>query len=252
MITPDWPAPPNVHALITERSGGHSAPPFNSFNLATHVGDQPTSVAANRRQLADLTGVRRWQWLEQIHSALVITANADGSTPQADGATTREAGLALSILTADCLPVLLCNTAGTQVGAVHAGWRGLASGILAAAVARFHSPGSQLLAYLGPCISQTAFEVGPEVRQVFLALGREYGADWSYAFTPSPRPDHWLADLYSLARGQLQACGLTHVYGGGYCTFSEPERFFSFRRDGQTGRMASVIWLQEPSARNPS
>lgn len=243
MITPDWPAPANVHALITERQGGVSAGPFASFNMAGHVGDDASAVLENRKRLHALTGVREWQWLDQVHGTAVVSAMRQNSMLVADGSYTAESQLGLAVLTADCLPLLLCNKSGTQVAAVHAGWRGLSAGIVANAVDRFDCPAEDILVYLGPAISALAFEVGPEVREVFLALGEHYGQDWQGAFAPSASPNHFFADLYQLARRQLSALGVQQVYGGIGCTFSEKERFYSFRRDGETGRMASVIWL---------
>lgn len=252
MIYPDWPAPAQVKACITTRVGGHSLAPYQGFNLALHVGDQPSAVAANREALAQLTGVSRWQWLEQVHGTHIVTANSQGACPQADGASTEETGLALAILTADCLPVLLCNQQGTHICALHAGWRGLAAGIIKNAVARFRQPASQLMAYLGPCIGPAHFEVGPEVKAAFLQQEGLFHTHyptpaWASAFEPSARSGHAFAHLALLARLQLQALGVTAVYGGQQCTYSQTQRFYSYRREGLTGRFASVIWLNPPS-----
>lgn len=236
----EWPAPPNVHAFFTLRSGGASAGPFASFNLAQHVGDAPAAVAANRARLRDaLSLAREPVWLSQVHGTRVIDANAaeGGSALEADGSYSEQAAVVCAVLTADCLPILLCDRAGTRVAALHAGWRGLAAGVVAAGVAAMGPRGAALLAWLGPAIGPQHFEVGPEVRQAFLARNPNAAA----AFAPG-RGDRWFADLYALARGELSACGVNQVFGGGLCTVSDPARFFSYRRDGQCGRMASLIW----------
>lgn len=236
-ITPDWPAPPNVRALITTRSGGVSRGPYASMNPAAHVGDDPAAVAENRRRLNRfLPGEPHW--LEQVHGTAVYTVEA-GASRTADAAVSRTPGVVLAVLTADCLPILLCDIDGRVVGVAHAGWRGLAAGVIERTVQAMGVEGERLLAYLGPAIGPRAFEVGEDVRAAHL--------DWdgaaAAAFAPGARPGKWLADLYGLARLRLSRLGVPAVYGGGACTFSEPERFFSYRRDGATGRMASLIWL---------
>jgi purine-nucleoside/S-methyl-5'-thioadenosine phosphorylase / adenosine deaminase len=239
-IVPDWPAPPGVRAACTTRSGGVSAGPFASFNLAGHVGDSPAAVAENRGRLTaalHLPGPPRW--LSQVHGANVVEAGRiDGNCP-ADASFTRARGTVCAVLTADCLPVLLCDRTGREVAAAHAGWRGLAAGILQATVAALNSPPAELMAWLGPAIGPHAFEVGAEVRAAF-ASG---DGDPPEAFLPSAG-GRWLADIYALARRILASSGVAEVYGGEHCTLNEPEQFYSHRRDGVTGRMAALIWLE--------
>lgn len=250
----DWPAPASVRTLISTRQGGVSEAilnkKFQSNNMALHVGDNPRHVANNRgRLLASAPSIARIQWLHQVHGVEIVDAGAGGQIVEADGCMTNVAGSACAVLTADCLPVLLCDRQGTQVAAIHAGWRGLAAGILPAALRRFAAEPAQLLVYLGPAISQAHFEVGPEVRQSFMespdakTFGAHYLKDVENAFIPSPVAGRFCADLYSLARSQCAALGVTGVYGGGFCTYSDSQKFYSFRRDGETGRMASLIWL---------
>ena len=239
-LVPDWPAPARVHAVSTTRRGGVSAPPYDSFNLAGHVGDDPARVAENRRRLAATLGFpAEPAWLDQVHGITVVAAETVRAPVAADAAWTRETGQPCVVMTADCLPVLLCDRAGTVVAAAHAGWRGLAGGVIAATVASLNVPPVELLAWLGPAIGPEAFEVGEEVRAAFLALD----AGNAGCFRPSPA-GRWLADIYKLARRQLQALGVNAVYGGHCCTFSEPERFFSYRREQRTGRMATLIGLE--------
>ncbi|MBN7795228.1 peptidoglycan editing factor PgeF [Parahaliea mediterranea] len=239
LIEADWPAPPGVRAFCTTRRGGCGAPPFDSFNLGHHVGDP--ACAQNRRCLqALLPGGARLQWLQQVHGTAVVEVPSRVFTPEADASWTRTRGAACAVLTADCLPVLFCDRGGTRVAAAHAGWRGLAAGVLEATVSAIGVAPAELLAWLGPAIGPRAFEVGPEVRAAFCA-----GADDAEAacFEPSGRPGHYFADLYALARLRLARAGLTAVHGGGHCTFSDAEHFFSYRRDGNTGRMASIVTL---------
>ncbi len=241
LFVPDWPAPPGVRVVTTGRTGGQSRAPFDTFNLATHVGDDPAAVAANRarlRQVAALPSEPRW--LEQVHGVAVVDAGAKVMhVPQADGAWSDRAGVVCAVMTADCLPVLLCDRAGHQVAAVHAGWRGLLAGVIEAAVARFDGGGEAVLAWLGPAIGPTAFEVGDEVRAAFVARDGAAAA----AFAPSSG-GRWYADLFLLARQRLHGCGVAAIHGGGDCTFSQPDRYYSYRRDGTTGRMASLIWRE--------
>lgn len=246
----DWPAPGGVRTLISTRRGGFSSDGFQSNNLAYHVNDDPQAVAANRRQLraamADATDI---QWLQQVHGTDLVTARGGRHTPAADGSVSSDAGMACAILTADCLPILLCNRQATQVAAVHAGWRGLAAGILVAAIEQFRCPPEDILVYLGPAISQQYFEVGPEVLRAFRdassaqRLGHSYLAALEQAFVRSEREGRLRADLYGIARSQCAALEVSAVYGGNFCTYEDSERFYSYRRDGQTGRMASLIWL---------
>jgi YfiH family protein len=239
LLVPDWPAPPAVRAVCTTRRGGISPPPYDSLNLADHVGDDPARVAANRRWLAAAVGLpAEPAWLEQVHGTDVVAAESVRTPVAADAAWTREIGRPCVVMTADCLPVLLCDRAGTTVAAAHAGWRGLAGGVIAATVARLAVAPGELLAWLGPAIGPAAFEVGEEVRAAFLALD----AGNAPCFKPSPA-GRWLADIYQLAQRQLSDLGVRDVYGGKFCTFSEPERFFSYRREPRTGRMATLVWL---------
>ncbi len=240
-ITPDWPAPPNVHALITTRAGGVSVGPYASLNPADHVSDEPQAVRRNR-EIIRAALPNDPHWLQQVHSALVHRVSGDALTvPEADAAVSALPNQVCVVLTADCLPVLFCADDGSEVGAAHAGWRGLAAGILERTVEAMRVPGARLLAYLGPAIGPRAFEVGPEVRAEFVAADAEAAA----AFQPVAGSDKYLADLYFLARQRLARVGVTRVYGGDFCTYSEPQRFFSYRRDGATGRMASLIWLDK-------
>ena len=244
-IEPDWPAPANILALSTTRSGGVSDAPFASFNLAHHVGDKPAAVTANRGILAQrLPTGASVQWLQQVHGTRVLQASRQtcGDYPDAVGSRTRASGVACAVLTADCLPVLLCDRAGSVVAAAHAGWRGLAAGVLEACVRAMAVNPGELMAWLGPAIGPEAFEVGPEVRQAFLeAVDVRQTAD---CFQESAsREGYFLADLYGLARLRLAVAGVPAVFGGEYCTYNDTSCFYSYRRDGQTGRMASLILI---------
>ncbi|OWP47544.1 peptidoglycan editing factor PgeF [Pseudomonas nitroreducens] len=236
-LTPDWPAPANVRACVTTRAGGVSLEPFDSFNLGDHVGDDPAAVAENRRRLTAELDCRP-AWLSQVHGIDVVEADpAVVSTADASWSATR--GIACTIMTADCLPALFCDRAGTRVGAAHAGWRGLAGGVLEATVDAMGVAPAELLVWLGPSIGPRAFEVGAEVREAFL-VGH---AEAERAFVPSANAGKFMADIYELARIRLAAKGVTAVYGGDFCTFTENERFYSYRRSSRTGRLASLIWL---------
>ena len=238
-ITPDWPAPPNVKAAATLRTGGVSEGAFASLNLGSHVGDDPAAVAENRRLLkAALRLPTEPTWLNQVHGINVVDASAEGTTPSADASIARGAGAVCVVMTADCLPVLFCDRAGTRVGAAHAGWRGLAGGVLGATIKALDVPPSQLMAWLGPAIEQDAFEVGDDVHEAFLKLA----ADNAAAFRANARA-RWQADLYQLARNELARLGVTNVYGGGFKCFADSERFFSYRRESRSGRMATLVWL---------
>jgi YfiH family protein len=238
-IEPEWPAPSNVRAAATLRVGGASRAPFDSLNLGAHVDDDPRAVAENRRRLcAALAIPSEPVWLQQVHGTHVVDAHAHASPPVADASIARVAGQVCVVLTADCLPVLFCDQQGKNVGAAHAGWRGLAGGVLAATVRALDVDPAKLLAWLGPAIEQDAFEVGDEVREQFIALS----ADHAHAFTRNPR-GRWQADLDALARHELRRLGVTAVFGGGLRCYADQERFFSYRRDRQTGRMATLIWL---------
>lgn len=236
-IHPDWPAPASVVAGTSCRHGGVSQPPYESLNPAAHVGDDPAAVATNRARLG-LPGDPCW--LQQVHGTRVAVLEENGVVGglEADAAYSRTPGIICAVLTADCLPVLLCDRRGREVAAVHAGWRGLSSGVIEAALDHFQSPAAQLLAWLGPAIGPTVYEVGEEVYHAFV----DADPDTAFAFTDT-RPGHWRMDIYALARRRLQLRGLTQISGGDYCTFTDTARFYSYRRDGTTGRMASVIWL---------
>ena len=235
-IVPDWPAPARVKSLMTTRAGGVSRAPWASLNLGDHVGDDPAHVAANRARLRQSLPAEPG-WLKQVHSARVVKLGRE-SNPEADASFARQAGQVCAVLTADCLPVLFCDRAGSVVAAAHAGWRGLADGVLEATVAAMRVAPGDILAWMGAAIGPQAFEVGDEVRDVFVAQHAEAVA----AFVPHA-PGKWLADIYQLARIRLTHAGVHAVYGGGRCTFSEADRFYSYRRDGVTGRMASLIWI---------
>ncbi len=237
-IVPDWSAHSNVRALTTLRQGGVSRGAYAGLNLATHVGDDPLSVAENRALLrTSLALPTEPCWLDQVHSTGVVAATST-EVCRADASYAFHGGLVCAVLTADCLPVLFCDSAGTRVAAAHAGWRGLLAGVLEQTVAALGADPASLLAWLGPAIGPSAFEVGAEVRDAFLAVD----ARAEDAFQPSPS-GRWLADLYQLARLRLNAVGVENIYGGGFCTFSDPQQFYSYRRDGACGRMASLIWL---------
>jgi polyphenol oxidase len=243
LIRPQWPAPARVAALCTTRSGGVSAAPFDNFNLGDHVGDEPAAVAANRQSLLEACpGLSAISWLQQVHGTALAPADAT-RTSVADAQFTRAPGLGCAIMTADCLPALFCDRAGTQVAAAHAGWRGLCAGVLEQTAACFPAP-EQVFVWLGPAISRHCFEVGAEVRSAFLDQANPaQRTATEHCFTTSARLGHFMADLYQLARLRLQAAGITAVYGGNFCTYTERERFFSFRREPVTGRMASLIYL---------
>ena len=240
LIRPDWPAPAHVRAVSTTRAGGVSAGAYASLNLGMHVGDDPGLVENNRMLLAEAlhySAVPRW--LDQVHGTDIICADqcVDGAT--ADAAITRETGIACTIMTADCLPVLFSDRDGTIVAAAHGGWRGLVKGILEQSVSAFVERGmapERLMAWLGPAIGPAAYEVDAVVVD---ALGNDDRA----AVRPTD-PDHWQLDLYELARLRLQAAGVQAIFGGDYCTHSDADRFFSYRRDGSCGRQATLIWLE--------
>ncbi|RZL65779.1 MAG: peptidoglycan editing factor PgeF [Variovorax sp.] len=249
-LVPDWPAPPNVRALCTTRSGGVSQGRYASLNLGDHVADEAQDVAANRKRLQHAIGVRP-VFLQQVHGTAV--AELDAQTPDgtaADACISAEVGVACTVMVADCLPVLFTDETGSRVAAAHAGWRGLAAGVLEQTVAGMRARGSQahtmdgvrVLAWLGPCIGPRAFQVGTEVREAFVASHPGAAA----CFAPGPADGKWLADLPALARQRLHAAGIDAIYGNdstdGWCTVNNPLRFFSHRRDGVSGRFASLIW----------
>ncbi|MBK5303955.1 MULTISPECIES: peptidoglycan editing factor PgeF [Gammaproteobacteria] len=236
-LTPDWPAPAGVKACVTTRAGGVSLAPFDSLNLGDHVDDSPEAVAENRRRLTDHFSIHP-AWLKQVHG--IFVAQADPSlVATADASWTATPGIACTAMTADCLPVLFCDRAGTRVAAAHAGWRGLAAGVLEATLDSLAVPPEDVLVWLGPAIGPQAFEVGPEVRETFVQQLPEAAK----AFVPSQNAGKFMADIYELARLRLAARGVTAVYGGGFCTVTDP-RFFSYRLSPRTGRFASLIWLE--------
>ncbi len=258
-ITPDWPAPANVRALSTTRHGGFSTGAFAGLNLAAHVDDDPRTVARNREWLRAAAGLpQEPMWLQQVHGTTVwsgraaeaapphasdpaISSMSAAAPPVADASIATAPGQVCAILTADCLPVLFCDVDGTRVAAAHAGWRGLVGGVLGATVAALQVPGSRLLAWLGPAIEPAAFEVGGEVLEQFVARDSTH----ANAFERNER-GRWQADLYALARGELRRLGVERISGGGFGTFGDA-RFYSYRRDQRTGRMATLIWLQGPA-----
>lgn len=241
-IRPYWPAPSRVRAAASTRSGGHSQAPFDSFNLGDHVADDPAAVGANRELLAETLALPEAPgWMTQVHGVDVLHRDAVTAGSAADACWSDRSGAVCAVLTADCLPVLFCDVAGSCVAAAHAGWRGLLDGVLEATVEALPAAESTLIAWLGPAIGPASFEVGDEVRDAFCA--RDPQAE--KAFFPTTGEGQWLADLYLLARQRLAAVGVTAVYGGGFCSHTEHRRFFSYRRDGETGRMASLIWLQD-------
>lgn len=241
-LVPDWPAPLHVRALTSLRSGGSSEGQYASFNMAMHVGDDEQHVRANRERLKQqLNMSMEPAWLQQTHSRIVLRAEQVGnSPPEADASFTMHPGLPCVVMTADCLPLLVTDRKGSCVAAVHAGWRGLADGIIETALNAMPVDNSELLAWLGPAIGPQAYEVGHDVRQIFL----EHHPQAHQAFQQVDET-HWMMDIYQLARQRLNSIQVNQVYGGEYCTFSDAERFYSYRRDNLTGRMASLIWLEE-------
>jgi len=243
VLTPEWPVPQGVCAAFTLRSGGVSAPPFDSLNLGAHVGDAAAAVAENRRRVrTQLRLPAEPAWIEQVHGTDVLDldhwpqAHAPGAT--ADAVIARRAGRICAVQVADCLPVLFAAREGSVVGAAHAGWRGLAAGVLEATVAGLAVEPGRLLAWLGPAIGREHFEVGDEVRTAF--VGRDSRAALAFA---GNRRGRWQCDLVALARQRLAALGVTAVFGGTWCTYADAARFFSYRRDGRCGRMAALVWL---------
>jgi YfiH family protein len=244
-LSPDWPAPPGVCALTTLRGGGVSRGAYASANMGDHVGDDPWAVQTNRAQLAGMS-VEPIAWLTQVHGIDCVSAQSalaealSGQPVHADAAFTREAGIACAILTADCLPLLLCAEDGSIVSAVHAGWRGLCAGVIESALSALALPGSHLLAWLGPAIGPKAYRVGEEVMQAFVA--QDPGAKSAFMPVKSARESRWYCDLYALARQRLHAQGVKRIYGGTLCTYTDDLRFYSYRRASETGRMATLIW----------
>lgn len=239
-LEPDWPVVPGVRAAITLRTGGISRGAYESLNLAQHVGDDPADVAENRRQLARALGLPAQPlWLTQVHGCAVANAASDTEGCEADAVMAAEPGRVCAVLTADCLPVLMASRSGDRVAAAHAGWRGLAAGVIEQTVGQMDSPTENLQAWMGPAIGPDTFEVGADVRDAFVDTD-----PMTVTCFRANREGHWLADIYGLARRRLEVLGVGFVGGGGYCTVSDPERFYSYRRDGVTGRMASLIWIE--------
>ena len=240
-LIPDWPAPTTIGALVSTRIGGVSRAPYQAFNLALHVGDKAARVLDNRQQLQSLPGAQaRFQWLNQIHGAQVVQALPEREAQTADALYSRDPEVVCAILTADCLPVFFCAADGRQVALAHAGWRGLAAGIVENTLNAFPMPAREVLVWLGPAIGSQHFEVGNDVRDAFLSVSSLLAE----AFV-AVRQNYWLADIYRLATLRLKMCGVEAIYGGEYCTFTDKERFYSYRRDGTTGRMASLIWINK-------
>lgn len=242
LITPDWPAPARVRAAFTLRTGGVSVAPYDSLNLGARIGDSVEAVAENRRRVREkLRLPAEPVWLEQVHGVGVVDLGASTAyvPPVGDASVARAAGRVCAIRVADCMPVLFAARDGSAVGAAHAGWRGLAGGVLEATIGRVGVPASQLIAWMGPAIGPQNFEVGDDVRTAFMKTD----VDTASAFVPNSR-GRWQCDLYALARRRLTALGVFGIYGGGWCTFAEATRFYSYRRDGRCGRMAALIWIE--------
>jgi polyphenol oxidase len=239
-LAPEWPVSPNVRVVSTLRTGGASKGPYASLNLAAHVGDDPDRVRENRRRLREAAGLPcEPLWLEQVHGCDVVAVDGRSGVPMADAAVATVAGRVCAVMTADCLPVVIADRAGTRVGVAHAGWRGLAGGVVEATVSALGGDPADLVAWLGPAIGQAAFEVGPEVRLAFVQ--RVATAKTCFLANGNGR---FQADLCGLARNVLAGAGVTSIHGGAWCTATERGRFFSFRRDGVTGRMATLAWLE--------
>lgn len=237
-LIPDWPAPEGIRACVTTRAGGVSLAPFDSFNLGDHVDDDPSAVAHNRQRLTHIFDVQP-AWLSQVHGVVVAPANPE-QIVEADASWTSTPGIACTVMTADCLPALFCDRAGTRVAAAHAGWRGLAAGVLEAAAHSLNVEPDDILVWLGPAIGPAVFEVGGEVRDVFI----DDMPQAATAFVPSVNEGRYMADIYELARLRLARYGITAVYGGGFCTVTDP-RFYSYRRSPRTGRFASLVWIEK-------
>jgi len=238
-IVPDWPVPARVRALITTRNGGSSTGPYSCMNVSLGVGDEHASVAANRRLLTQFLPAEP-NWLNQVHGISVVDAQTVTHPVEADASIATSPGCVSVVMVADCLPILIADRTGSIVAAAHAGWRGLAAGVIENTVRTLDTPPRNLLAYMGPAIGPSAFEVGKEVRDAFVAVDQAA----QIAFQPH-KPGKWLADLSLLARQRLSKLGLLNVYGGAQCTYSDPRRFFSHRRDKVSGRMAALIWIED-------
>lgn len=239
VIRPDWTVPANVRALVTTRQGGFSQPPFDGFNLGDHVGDSAEAVARNRAVLRQMLPGEPL-WLSQVHGRVVVDADVTHGVPEADASVARAPGRVCAVMTADCLPVLFCDDEGSVVAAAHAGWRGLVGGVLEATIAQMAVAPARLRAWLGPAIGPRCFEVGDEVREAF--MHQDPGA--AIAFEPTGAPGKWMADLFALAQRRLQVAGVGRVEGGGVCTATDRACYYSYRRDGRTGRFATLVWLE--------
>lgn len=242
LIKPQWPAPAHVRAVVTTRQGGVSRAPYDSFNLGDQVKDSAQSIIANRKRLSEYLELPSGpNWLSQVHGIKVVTLHSGTAIGiEADASVTSTKGIVCAVLTADCLSVLFTDRDGNQIAAAHAGWRGLVAGVLEATLTKMAIDPKRVLVWMGPAIGPQAFEVGPEVREKFIS---QHPAS-AVAFTPLIG-DRWWMDIYELARQRLRRQGVGDIFGGGFCTYSDPERFFSYRRDGETGRMASLIWMTE-------
>ena len=239
LIKADWQVPDHIHAVVTTRLGGVSQPPYSGLNLGDHVGDNSESVVKNRQLLMEHLGLTKSpQWLQQVHGIELVKACDDGIVEQADACWSDEIDQACIVMTADCLPVFFTDKAGSKVAVAHAGWRGLAGGVLEQTLSVFSDPG-EVVVWLGPAIGPQAFEVGEEVKLKFC----EQIPESEMAFKPSANTGKWLADIYQLARLRLHRAGVGQIEGGAYCTYSDADHFYSYRRDGVTGRMASAIWI---------
>ena len=240
LIIPNWPAPANVKALQTTRVGGISHAPYNSLNLGSHVKDDPLHVAHNRQLLSQFLPSEP-VWLNQVHGVNVVDAAQTDCVQDADASFSTRKNVVCITMTADCLPILLCDNAGTLVASIHAGWRGLCDNVIEAAIAKLPVKPANLMAWLGPAIGPNAFEVGAEVRAQFIAQDGQAQAAFN------PHGDKFLCNIYQIATQRLNNCGINQIYGGGisadFCTHTQKEQFFSYRRDGITGRMATLIWL---------
>lgn len=245
-ITPNWPAPSHVKALQTTRVGGVSVGPYASLNLGAHVQDDPIAVAKNRQLLSPYLPSEP-VWVNQVHGTEVIDAATSTCLQTADASFSTKVNVVCVTMTADCLPVLLCDIKGRVVAAVHAGWRGLCDGVIEAAVQKMQVPADEVLVWLGPAIGPNAFEVGGDVREQFIAKDSQSSQAFKLLET-STSGDKWLANLYRIAQQRLNRIGVTAIYGAGvnedFCTYTDQARFFSFRRDNITGRMASMIWME--------
>ncbi|MCK4843153.1 MAG: peptidoglycan editing factor PgeF [Methylococcales bacterium] len=240
-IKPDWPVAKNIHAAVTLRSGGVSHSPFDSLNPADHVNDQAKNVQANRKIIMDMLQLpSEPKWLQQVHGSQVVKADQMETMEQADASYTDQANCICAILTADCLPILLATNDGTKIAAIHGGWRSLLTDIISNTVNKLDS--TNIIAWLGPAIGVDRFEVGAEIKQHFVGKSAKFATAFKATKFKKAGQNKYLADIYQLARIELTTLGITQIYGGNFCTVTEQQRFFSYRRDGETGRMATLIW----------